>query len=124
MRGSALPQRTLEKGTNVMLNAWQSEWQALWRRPPSQRRIAWIATLAGLVVTALPLVITFWGSGGSAVFLLSLLFTGLAEIGWAVELFPRRWTEQAGWGRVARWLCALIGLGLGVASVIFQLAPL
>jgi hypothetical protein len=107
-----------------MLNTWQDEWQALWRRPPSQRRIAWIGTLAGLLVIALPLVIAFWGSGGSVVFLLSLLFTGFAETGWGVELFPRRWTEQAGWGRVARWLCAIIGLGLGAASVIFQLAPL
>jgi hypothetical protein len=73
---------------------------------------------------ALPLVIAIWGSGGNAVFLLSLLFTGLAEIGWAVELFPRRWTKQAGWGRIARWICAIIGLGLGSASVLFQLAPL
>jgi hypothetical protein len=99
-------------------------WLALWRRPPSHKRIAWIGGLAGLIVLALPLVIAVWGKGGNAVFLLALVFTGLAETGWAVELLPRRWTALAGWGRAARWLCAIAGLALAAISALAQLAPL
>jgi predicted DNA repair protein MutK len=57
------------------------------------------------------------------VFLLALVFTGLAETGWAVELLPRHLVALAGWGRLARWLCAVIGLALAAISVLGQLAP-
>jgi hypothetical protein len=91
---------------------------------PSHQRVAWIGATAGLVVMALPLVIAVFGKGGHPVFLLALLFTGLAETAWAIELLPRHAIRPAGWGRLARWLCALIGLALAAVSVVGQLAPL
>src|SRR5487761_2379107 len=90
--------------------------KGLWWGAPSHRQIAWVGGLAGLAVLALPLVIAVWGKGGSPVFLLALVFTGLAETGWAVELLPRNWGMLAGWGRLARWLCTIIGLALAVVS--------
>ncbi|HEY7983515.1 MAG TPA: hypothetical protein VID73_05065, partial [Ktedonobacterales bacterium] len=65
-----------------------------------------------------------FGHGGTPVFLLALLFTGLAETGWGIELLPRALAVPAGWGRLARWLCALAGLALGAVSVVAQAAPL
>jgi len=91
--------------------------------PPSHKRVARIGAAAGLVVMALPLVIALFGTGGHPVFLLALLVTGLAETAWAIELLPRRALRSAGWGRLARWLCALIGLVLAAVSVLAQLAP-
>ncbi|GEM_PF-1740925 len=91
--------------------------------PPSHKRVAWLGGLAGLVVVALPLVIAVFGKGGHPLFLLALAFAGLAETGWAVELLPRRQIMLAGWGRVARWLCAIVGLALAAISTLAQLAP-
>lgn len=92
--------------------------------PPSHKQIAWLGALAGLVVLALPLVIAVFGTGGRLLFLLALVFTGLAETGWAIELLPRRMVALAGWGRIARWLCAVIGLVLAAISALAPLAPL
>ena len=99
-------------------------WQGFWWGAPSHKPIAWAGGLAGLVVLALPVVIAVWGTGGSLGFLLTIVFTGLAETGWAVELLPRGWARLAGWGRLARWLCAIAGLALGAVSVALVLAPL
>src|SRR5215469_14877259 len=100
----------------------------LWKRffwgSPSHKPIAWIGASAGVVVVALPVVIAVFGTGGYPLFLLALLFTGLAETGWGIELLPRAWKTPAGWGRAVRWLCAAIGVVLAVLSVIGQLAPL
>jgi hypothetical protein len=92
--------------------------------PPSHKRIAWLAAVAGLIVLALPVVIAVFGTGGHPIFLLALGFTGLAETGWAVELLPRHAVRLAGWGRLARWLCAVVGLVLAAISILGQLAPL
>jgi hypothetical protein len=92
--------------------------------PPSHKRVAGIGAGAGLIVLALPLVIAVFGTGGHPVFLLALAFTGLAETGWGVELLPRQAVRFAGWGRVARWLCAIVGLVLAAISLVGQLAPL
>jgi len=92
--------------------------------PPSHKRVAWLGAAAGLIVLALPLVIAVFGTGGHLVFLLALVFTGLAETGWAIEVLPRHLVALAGWGRVARWLCAVIGLVLAAISALAQLAPL
>jgi hypothetical protein len=101
---------------------------AFWKRffwgPPSHKPIAWVGAGAGVIVVALPLVIAFLGTGGHPLFLLALLFTGLAETGWGIELLPRAWRTTAGWGRAVRWLCAAIGVVLAVLSLVGQLAPL
>jgi hypothetical protein len=97
--------------------------KGFWWGPPSHKRVAWIGAAAGLIVVALPLVIALFGTGGHPVFLLALVFTGLAETGWAVELLPRQAIRLAGWGRLARWLCAAIGLVLAALSLLGQLAP-
>jgi hypothetical protein len=99
-------------------------WNGFFWGPPSHKPIAWVGGVAGLIVLALPLVIAVFGTGGHPVFLLALAFTGLAEAGWAVELIPRRLVKPAGWGRAARWLSAVIGLALAVASLLAGLAPL
>jgi hypothetical protein len=99
-------------------------WKAFSWGPPSHKPVAWLGALAGLVVLALPLVIAVFGRGGHPVFLSALLFVGLAETGWGVELLPRRFVALAAWGRAVRWLCAVIGLVLTVVSLVAQLAPL
>jgi hypothetical protein len=98
-------------------------WKGFFWGPPSHRPVAWLGAGAGIVVVALPVVIAVFGTGGHPVFLLSLLFTGLAETGWGIELLPRRWGALAGWGRVARWLCAVVGVVLAAVSLVAQLAP-
>jgi hypothetical protein len=99
-------------------------WKGFFWGPPSHRPVAGLGFVAGLLVLALPLVITLFGRGGQPVFLLALVFVGLAETGWGIELLPRKMAAQAGWGRVARWVAAVIGVVLGVISVVAQLAPL
>jgi hypothetical protein len=102
--------------------------RAFWKRffwgPPSHKRVAWVAALAGIIVIALPLVIALFGTGGHPLFLLAIFFVGLAETGWAVELLPRQELTQAGWGRIARWLSAVVGLVLAIISVLAGLAPI
>jgi hypothetical protein len=92
--------------------------------PASHKPVAWLGAGAGVVVVALPFIIAFLGTGGHPLFLLALLFTGMAETGWAIELLPRQWMVLAGWGRVLRWLCAAMGLLLAILSLVGQLAPL
>jgi hypothetical protein len=99
-------------------------WKGFFWGPPSHRPIAWVGFFAGLAVLALPVVIARFGHGGAPIFLLSLVFVGLAETGWGIELLPRGMAASAGWGRLARWACALVGLALGVISVVAQIAPL
>lgn len=99
-------------------------WKGFFWGPPSHKRVAWLGALAGLAVLALPLVIAVFGKGGHPVFLLALVFVGLAETGWGIEILPRHMVTLAGWGRAARWLCALIGLALAAISALAQLAPL
>ncbi len=100
----------------------------LWRGfawgPPSHRRIAWVGLLAGLIVVALPVVIEVGGSGGQPLFLLTLVFVGIAESGWGIELAPVNWGTGVAWARCARWLSALIGLALSALTLAGQLAPL
>jgi hypothetical protein len=92
--------------------------------PPSHKPVARIATLAGVIVMALPLVIAVFGTGGHPIFLLAIFFVGLAETGWAVELLPRNEIALAGWGRIARWVSAVLGLVLAIISTLVGLAPL
>jgi hypothetical protein len=98
-------------------------WNGFFWGSPSHKPVAWLGAGAGVLVVALPLVIAFFGKGGHPLFLAALLFTGLAETGWGLELLPRRWVMLAGWGRVVRWLCAVVGLVLGAIGVVQQLAP-
>jgi hypothetical protein len=99
-------------------------WKGFFWGPPSHKPVAWVGAVAGLAVLALPLVIAVFGSGGHPLFLLALLFVGLAEAGWGVELLPRHLVGLTGWGRAARFLCAVVGLVLAVISLLAQLAPL
>jgi hypothetical protein len=99
-------------------------WKGFFWGPPSHKQIAWVGAGAGVVVLVLPFVIARFGTGGHPVFLLALLFIGLAETGWAAELAPRHVVTLAGWGRAARWLCSVIGLALAIISLLAQLAPL
>jgi hypothetical protein len=99
-------------------------WKQFFWGPPSHKRIAWIGGVAGLVVILLPVVIAAFGAGGHPVFLASLFFIGLAEVGWGIELLPRRTAAAVGWGRAMRWLSAIVGLALTIMALIGQLAPL
>jgi hypothetical protein len=99
-------------------------WKRFFWGPPSHKPVAWIGAGAGVVVVALPAIIAVYGKGGHPLFLLALLFTGLAETGWGIELLPRAWKSLAGSGRAVRWLCAAIGVTLAVLSLVGQLAPL
>jgi hypothetical protein len=103
--------------------AMQRFWKGFFWGPPSHRRIAWIASAAGLIVLALPVVIAVYGTGRHPVFLVALAATGLAEMGWAIELLPTRAATLAGYGRLARWLCAGVGLVLAAICLVGQLAP-
>jgi hypothetical protein len=77
--------------------------------------------LSGLLVVALALFLLVIGHG-APLFLLALLCVGLANVGWAAELLPRRLTGFAGWMRVARWGCALVGSALAILSLIWGLS--
>lgn len=99
-------------------------WKGFFWGSPSHKPVAWLGASAGVVVLALPAFIAFFGTGGHPLFLLALLFAGLAETGWGIELLPRRLAAPAGWGRVVRWLCAVVGVVFAILSLIGQLAPL
>lgn len=98
-------------------------WKGFFWGPPSHKSVAWLGASAGIVVVALPVFIAIFGKGGHPVFLSALLFAGLAETGWGIELLPRRLATPAGWGRAVRWLCAVIGVVFALLSLIGQLAP-
>jgi hypothetical protein len=86
--------------------------------PPSHKPIAWAGAVSGLVVVALAALLLVIGHG-APVFLVALLCVGLANLGWATELLPRRLATTAGWARVARWGCALAGSALAILSLIW-----
>lgn len=98
-------------------------WKGFFWGPPSHKSVAWLGASAGIIVLALPVFIAVFGTGGHPIFLAALLFAGLAEMGWGVELLPRSRATLAGWGRAARWLCAVAGAALAVVSLVAQLAP-
>jgi hypothetical protein len=103
--------------------AMRTFWKRFFWGPPSHKPTAWVGAGAGVVVVALPVVIAVFGKGGNPLFLLALLFTGLAETGWGIELLPHAWKTPASLGRAMRWLCAAIGVLLAVLSLVGQLAP-
>jgi hypothetical protein len=84
---------------------------------PSHKPIAWAGGLSGLAVVALAVFLLILGHG-APLFLVALLGVGLANLGWAAELLPRRMARLAGWMRVARWGCALIGSVLAILSLL------
>ena len=85
-------------------------WQGFFWGPPSHRRVAWLGATVGLLVFALALTLALLGQGGHPLLLLAFLTVGLAELGWGIEVLPRHYVTLAGWGRVAQWSCAVIGL--------------
>jgi hypothetical protein len=87
---------------------------------PSHKSIAWIGAVSGLLVVALAIFLLALGHG-APLFLLALLFVGLANLGWAIELLPRRLPTLAGWARVGRWGCALAGSVLAILSLLWGL---
>jgi hypothetical protein len=89
--------------------------------PPSRKRIAWAGWTSGLVVAGVAALLLALGHGAT-VFVLALLGVGLANLGWAAELFPRGLTALAGWIRVARWLCAIGGAILAILSLAWGLS--
>jgi hypothetical protein len=99
-------------------------WKGFFWGEPSHKRIAWLGMLAGLGVIALAAVVQFFGKGVTPLFALAILFVGLAEFGWGIELLPRQWRSIAGWGRAARWLCALFGAGIAGVSLLSGGTPL
>jgi hypothetical protein len=88
---------------------------------PSHRPIAWVGTVSGLGVIALAVFLLGIGHG-APLFLVALLFLGLANLGWGAELLPRQQTAVAGWSRVARWICALAGTILALISLLLGVA--
>lgn len=88
---------------------------------PSHKPIAWVGVVSGLAVVALAVFLLILGHG-APLFLVALLGVGLANLGWAAELLPRRMTRLAGWMRVARWGCALIGTVLAILSLLLGLS--
>jgi hypothetical protein len=85
---------------------------------PSHKPIAWAGALSGLAVVALALFLLAIGHG-APLFLCALLFVGMANLGWAAELLPRRLTTVAGWARVARWTSAVAGSVPAVLSLLW-----
>lgn len=67
-------------------------WKGFFGGLPSHKRVAWLGALA------LPLIIAVFGKGGHPLFLLALVFVGLAETGWGIEILPRHMVTLAGWG--------------------------
>jgi hypothetical protein len=96
-------------------------WTAFFWGAPSHKSIAWAGALSGLGVIALALLLLTIRHG-APLFLLALLFLGLANFGWAAELLPRQHTTVAGWLRVGRWCCALVGATLALLSLLWGLA--
>jgi hypothetical protein len=92
---------------------------------PSHKPIAWAGALSGLGVVALAVFLFALGHG-APLFLRALLFLRLANVGWGAELLPREQTMLAGWARIGRWGCALIGAALAVLSLLwgFSFSPL
>jgi hypothetical protein len=88
---------------------------------PSHKPIAWVGALSGLAVVALAIFLMILGHG-APLFLGALLGVGLANLGWAAELLPRHMTRLAGWVRVARLGCALMGSVLSVLSLVLGLS--
>jgi hypothetical protein len=88
--------------------------------PPSHKSIAWVGALAGVLVLALAGVVF---PRAHPLFVFAVAFVGLAELGWAIELLPRRYLRLAASLRLVRWLCALAGMALGVACLILGVTP-
>jgi hypothetical protein len=88
---------------------------------PSHKSIAWTGAISGLLVVALAIFLLVLGRG-ALLFLLALLFVGLANLGWGIELLPRRLFALAGWARVGRWGCALAGSALAILSLLWGLS--
>lgn len=93
----------------------QRFWRGFFWGPPSHKRIAWVGALAGIAVFGLA-----WAVFGHVSLLLTLgvLLMGAAEFGWAVELAPTSYARMAGWGRLARWLCAVAGTLAALLSLL------
>jgi hypothetical protein len=88
---------------------------------PSRKSIAWIGAVSGLLVAALALFLLAIGHG-APLFLLAILFLGLANLGWGAELLPRRMALFAGWVRVVRWGCAVAGSVLAILSFLWGIS--
>ncbi len=88
---------------------------------PSHKPIAWAGAISGLGVMALALFLLAIGHG-APLFLLALLLLGLANLGWAAELLPKRQATAAGWARVGRWGSAIVGAVLAIISLIGGMA--
>jgi hypothetical protein len=88
---------------------------------PSRKPIAWVGAVSGLLVIALAIFLLAIGHG-APLFLFAILFLGLANLGWGAELLPHRMATLAGWVRVARWGCALIGSVLSALSLLWGLS--
>jgi hypothetical protein len=92
-------------------------WQGFFWGEPSHKSIAWVGAGSGLGVMALAVLLLAIGHG-APVFLVALLFLGLANFGWAAELLPKRRAPIAGWVRAGRWGCALVGATLALVSLV------
>jgi hypothetical protein len=95
-------------------------WKRFFWGAPSHKRIAWVGTVAGILVLALAGVVF---EKAQPLFVLAVFFVGLAELGWVAELLPRRRAGTAGWARLARWLCAVAGTILAGLSLLWGLTP-
>jgi hypothetical protein len=113
--GSALEDRPTSVGPAE--EEIRPRWTEAFAGPPGHQPIAWVGTLAGVGLLAATLVVAVIGAA-TPLLLLALLTIGVAEGGWAVELLPRGWVVLARWGRLARWACALAGLGLAGLSLV------
>ena len=96
----------------------------LWKRffwgAPSHKSIAWAGALSGLGLVAFALFM--FGIGhGAPLFMVAIVFLGLANFGWGAELLPARRANAAGWMRAGRWGSALVGSALAALSLLWSL---
>jgi hypothetical protein len=96
----------------------------LWKRffwgAPSHKSIAWAGALSGLGLIGFGLFMLAIGHG-TPIFMAAIIVLGLANFGWGAELLPVRRATTAGWMRVTRWGCALVGSVLAALSLVLSL---
>ena len=95
-------------------------WNGFVWGPPSHKGIAWVGAIAGIAVFALAGVVV---GRAHPLFVLAVVLVGAAEFGWAAELLPRSWGTTAGWARLARWLCAVVGTIVAGVCLLWGLTP-
>lgn len=91
-------------------------WKRFFWGAPSHKSIAWAGAVSGLGLIVFALFMLAIGHG-TPLFMVTILFLGLANAGWGAELLPASIATTAGWMRVGRWGSALVGSALAALSL-------